>query len=127
MFPRKKKGSSLLGTLADGATLDTAGNLFVHGPVMAPIIHDRDVTVGLNGRVVGMIKARAIIVEGEVEGDLHAADFIRVTGRVNGDLNAARIGALPGARLRGRIVMRHRADPVLNLDESSVDRLLTQL
>ena len=110
-------------------TLDTAGNLIVHGTLSGPIAHDRDVTIASSGRVDGKIRAKVIVVEGEVNGDLHATDLIRVTaeGRVRGDLHAARVGVLRGARLQGRIFMRHRPDHAQALDDPSVHRLLTQL
>jgi cytoskeletal protein CcmA (bactofilin family) len=116
-------------SLTDCTTLDSAGTLVVNGTVTAPITHDHDVTIGPSGRVTGKIRARAIVVEGEVSGDLHAGDFIRVTatGRVCGDLHAVRISAQTGAQLRGRIIMRQRPDQSQHLDDSSVDRLLTQL
>lgn len=128
-IPMAAKPATALCSLADCTTLDTAGTLIVNGTVTAPITHDHDVTVGPSGHVTGKIRARAIVVEGEVNGDLHAGDFIRVTatGRVYGDLHAVRISAQTGAQLRGRIVMRQRPDQTQRLDDSSVERLLTQL
>lgn len=124
-----RNSESTAGSLNVSATLDSSGTLVIHGTVMAPINHHNDVTVGLSGRVVGKIKAKVIVIEGEVNGDLCATDLIRVTatGKVIGNLHAGRISTQSGAQLRGRIVMRHRPDQVRHLDESSVHRLLTQL
>lgn len=117
------------GSLTVSATLDDSGTLVIHGTVMAPITHHNDVTVGPSGRVVGKIRARVIVIEGEINGDLCATDLIRVTatGKVVGNLHAGRISTQSGAQLQGRIVMRHRPDQAKHLDESSVHRLLTQL
>ncbi len=117
------------GSQAVSATLDGSGTLVVHGTVKGPITHHNDVTVGPSGRVVGKISARAIIIEGEVNGDLWAIDLIRVTatGKVLGNLHASRISTQSGAQLQGRIVMRHRPDQIKHLDDSSVQQLLTQL
>ena len=111
---------------SDHVARDAAGNLLITGRVAGPIVHDSDVTVGPAGHVDGIIRARAILVEGQVAGDLHAKDSIRVsaTGRVYGDLHAARLGVAAGAQLCGRFVMPRRTVRSLDLDASGVDMLL---
>ena len=111
---------------AEHVARDPLGNLLISGWVNGPIVHELDVTIGPAGHVVGAIRARAIVVEGQVAGDLHATATIRVaaTGRVHGDLHAAQLGVAAGAQLCGRFVMPERSAPSLELNASGVDRLL---
>ena len=69
-----RNSESTAGSLKVSATLDSSGTLVIHGTVMAPINRHNDVTVGPSGRVVGKIKAKVIVIEGEVNGDLCAGE-----------------------------------------------------
>jgi len=62
-------------------------------------------TVGPEGRVRADIRAREIVIEGNVQGNLRAADRLRIskTGNVTGDLVAARIVIEDGAYFKGSI------------------------
>ncbi len=63
------------------------------------------VTVGSSGRVQAEIEAREIVVEGMVQGNLKAADSVRLGpgGRVTGSVLTPRIAIDDGARLRGKV------------------------
>jgi cytoskeletal protein CcmA (bactofilin family) len=120
-----KKNAAVVGGDSHGGALDAGGNLRVD-TVTGPITHDHDVIVGSKGMVFGKIRAKSIVVDGTVNGDLYATESILVntTATIHGDLHAPRIGVLTGAQLRGRIVMRHRPDHAKELDDAAVHRLL---
>jgi len=84
------------------------------------------VYVGAQGTFSGEIHARVIAVEGEVTGDLHADEAIRLAAaaRVHGDLYAPRVAVARGARLHGRINMRRSAELEAALDDFAVNQML---
>jgi cytoskeletal protein CcmA (bactofilin family) len=87
----------------------------------------------------GDIRARRVIVEGTVQGNLHALESvtIRPGATVNGDVYAQRVAIEQGARLCGRIDMDNApavprigaagggtADPPRELTDREVGELL---
>jgi cytoskeletal protein CcmA (bactofilin family) len=74
----------------------------VHGKVR---LSSGRVTVGSSGRVQAEIEAREIVVEGTVQGNLKAAESVRLGsgGRVTGSVLTPRIAIDDGARLRGKV------------------------
>jgi cytoskeletal protein CcmA (bactofilin family) len=65
------------------------------------------VTIGADGRVEGEVFASAIVVEGEVRGNLAATEqiLVRASGKVHGDLRAPRVALDQGCRFKGAIDM----------------------
>jgi len=83
-------------------------DLLVEGRVEGKIdLRQNAVTVGAKGRVAAEVLARAILIDGEVEGNLVAEEqiVIRRSGRVRGDLVAPRVTIEDGARFKGSIDM----------------------
>lgn len=74
----------------------------VHGKVR---LSSGRVTVGSSGRVQAEIEAREIVVEGMVQGNLKAAESVRLGpgGHVTGSVLTPRIAIDDGARLRGKV------------------------
>jgi cytoskeletal protein CcmA (bactofilin family) len=74
----------------------------VHGKVR---LSNGRVTVGASGRVQAEIEAREIVVEGTVQGNLKAAESVRLgpAGRLTGSVVTPRIAIDDGARLRGKV------------------------
>ena len=68
-------------------------------------LNDSSLTVGPQGRVQADVRAREIVVEGTVRGNLRAADRLQISksGNVVGDLVAARIVIEDGAYFKGSI------------------------
>lgn len=64
-----------------------------------------ELTIGENGRVKADVRARIIIVEGAVEGDIHGdeAVYLRRTAHVFGNIKSPRVAIEDGAAFNGRI------------------------
>jgi cytoskeletal protein CcmA (bactofilin family) len=89
-------------------------DLVVEGRIEGKInLRQNAVTIGAKGRVTAEIHARAIHIEGEVEGNLTAEEQIvlRKSSRVRGDLSAPRVTIEDGARFRGAIDMEAKQRP----------------
>jgi cytoskeletal protein CcmA (bactofilin family) len=69
------------------------------------------VTIGSQGQIEGEVRASAIIVEGEVRGNLSAAQqvLVRASGRVMGDIRAPRVALDQGCRFKGAIDMEPKS------------------
>jgi len=83
-------------------------DLLVEGRVEGKIeLRANAVTVGAKGRLTAEVHARAILIDGEVDGDLTAEEqiVVRKSGRVRGDLTAPRVTIEDGARFKGSVDM----------------------
>ncbi len=81
-------------------------DLFVDGEVRGAIqLRDHALTVGPNGKVEANVTAREIVVQGSLNGNVHATDKIEIrkTGSLLGDLTTARIIIEDGAYFKGSI------------------------
>jgi len=67
-----------------------------------------DVSGSADGSMKGDIRARVIVIDGKVEGDLYATESvsIRATARVKGNLFAPRVAIMDGAFFQGQIEMQ---------------------
>ena len=83
-------------------TLSESGQ--VQGEIRVP---QHQVTIGSSGQIEGEIRANAIVVEGQVRGNLNAAQqvLVRASGSVHGDIRAPRVALDQGCRFKGSIDM----------------------
>ena len=89
---------------------DVSGDedLMILGKVQGTVnLAQHNVTIGPSGRVKADVRGRMVIVEGEVDGDLKAAEQIvlRRTAKVEGSISAPRVALEDGAVFRGAIEM----------------------
>lgn len=125
-----------------GATLRFKGELradedfVLQGRIEGSIHHTQNLTIGTDGVVKGDSRARTIVVEGTVEGDLYALESIsiRPTAKVLGNLLAPRVAIADGASFNGKVDMASATRAARNivdrqsaaaLDERGVDQMLT--
>ncbi len=87
----------------------TKEDLYVDGDVEGTIeSQDNKVTIGPNGRVQADISAREVVILGQVQGNVQAADKvdIRKDAKLVGDIISARISIEDGALFKGSIDIR---------------------
>ena len=87
-------------------------DLTIEGKVEGKItLNDHALTVGANGRIHGEIRAKSVVVVGEVDGNILADDKVEVaaTGSMKGDIVAPRVILADGARFKGTIDMDGQA------------------
>ena len=118
--PARTSESASTGRAVIGAATTVRGelsseeDLLVEGKVEGKIdLRQNSVTVGAKGRVAAEVHARAILVDGDVEGNLVAEEqiVIRRSGRVRGDVVAPRVTIEDGARFKGSIDMDPKRAP----------------
>jgi len=87
----------------------TKEDLNVDGDVEGTIEStDNKVTIGTTGRVQASVKAREVVIFGQVQGNVEAADKvdIRREAKLVGDITTARISIEDGALFKGSIDIR---------------------
>lgn len=113
-----QRGSTASSTKGSPATIgpsiringDLAGeeDLVVDGRINGTLeLKSNTLTIGRQGQVEARVYAHTILVEGTVNGDLHASEriSIRQSARIEGNIYAPRISLEDGARFRGTIDM----------------------
>ena len=95
--------------------LNGSEDLTIEGHVEGTIqLRDHVLTIGPNGRIKAQVFAKAVIVLGEVIGNVTASDKvdIRDNGSVDGDIIAPRVAIAEGAHFRGSVDMQRKGAPV---------------
>jgi len=90
----------------------TKEDLYVDGDVEGTIeSQENKVTVGPNGRVQASIRAREVVILGQVQGNVEAADKVdlRKDAKLVGDIASGRISIEDGALFKGSIDIRRRS------------------
>ena len=103
-----KPTSSVFGpTLRFKGELRADEDFVMQGRIEGSIHHTQNLTIGTDGVVKGDSRARNIIVDGTIDGDLYALESIsiRPTAKVQGNLMAPRVSIADGASFNGKIDM----------------------
>ena len=91
--------------------LNGSEDLTIEGQVEGKIeLRQNVLTIGPNGRIKAQLAAKAIVIEGQVMGDLTASERIDIRdhGSVDGDLVAPRVTIADGAHFHGGIDMQRQ-------------------
>jgi cytoskeletal protein CcmA (bactofilin family) len=100
------RGASIGKSVTIKGQIFSREDLLVDGEMEGAIeLNDHRLTVGPNGRVRAGIKAREIVVLGQIDGNVEALDKIdiRKDARLVGDIKTARIIIEDGAYFKGSI------------------------
>ena len=92
--------------------LNGSEDLTIEGQVEGTIqLRDHVLTIGPNGRIKAQVFAKAVVVQGEVTGNVTASDKvdIRDNGSVDGDIVSPRVVIAEGAHFRGSVDMQRKA------------------
>jgi cytoskeletal protein CcmA (bactofilin family) len=91
--------------------LNGSEDLTIEGHVEGTIqLREHVLTIGPNGRIKAQVFAKAVIVLGEVVGNVTASDKvdIRENGSVDGDIVSPRMAIAEGAHFRGSVDMQRK-------------------
>jgi cytoskeletal protein CcmA (bactofilin family) len=100
--------TSVLGpTLRFKGELHADEELLIRGQIEGSITHSQRITVCGEGVVKANIRAQTIVVEGTVEGDLHAEKAVQIkdTARLKGNVQAPSVSIIEGAQFNGGVAM----------------------
>ncbi len=91
--------------------LNGSEDLTIEGHVEGKIeLRDHVLTIGPNGKIKAQVFAKAVIVLGEVNGNVTATEKvdIRDNGSVDGDIVSPRVAIAEGAHFRGSVDMQRK-------------------
>ena len=91
--------------------LNGSEDLTIEGHVEGTIeLRDHVLTIGPNGRIKAELFAKAVVVLGEVIGNVSATEKvdIRENGSVEGDITSPRVAIAEGAHFRGSVDMANK-------------------
>ena len=107
--PIRSKNVSVIGpTLVFKGELSADEDLVIEGTIEGTIAHQKkNLTIGKKGRVTANIHASSVLVEGELNGDIHSDGLVSLAdgAMVTGNVYCARIVMEDGARFNGKIEM----------------------
>jgi cytoskeletal protein CcmA (bactofilin family) len=95
--------------------LNGSEDLIIEGRVEGKIeLKDHVLTIGPNGKIKAQVFAKAVIVLGEVDGNVTASEKvdIRDGGSVDGDIIAPRVAIAESAHFRGSVDMQRKRPAV---------------
>src|SRR6478735_7153207 len=91
--------------------LNGSEDLTIEGQVEGTIqLRDHVLTIGPNGKIKAQVFAKAVIILGEVTGNVTASEKvdIRDNGSVDGDIVSPRVAIAEGAHFRGSVDMQRK-------------------
>jgi cytoskeletal protein CcmA (bactofilin family) len=88
-------------------------DLTIEGRVEGKIeLKSHNLTIGPKGKISAQLHANAVIIRGEVTGNVFARERVEIadTGRLSGDITSPRIVISDGAQFRGSVDMSKGSD-----------------
>ncbi len=111
--PIRSKNVSVIGpTLVFRGELSADEDLIIEGTIEGTIAHHKkNLTIGAKGRVSADIHASSVLVEGQLDGDIHSDGLVSLAkgATVNGNIYCARLVLQDGARFNGKIAMEKQS------------------
>src|SRR5437667_2098695 len=112
--PMHEELASIGKSIVINGELSGSEDLTIEGRVDGKIeLRDHVLTVGSNGRIKAQVSAKAIVVLGQVTGNLNATEKVDIkeSGSVEGDIVAPRVAIADGSHFRGSIDMQKKDQP----------------
>ncbi len=102
---RETKESLIAADLTIEGKIDGAGHVRIAGRFKGDINVQGHLTIEVGAKVNGAVRATAVIIAGELEGNIDAAQRVELleTGVLNGDLKAGSLTVAAGSRMRGQV------------------------
>ena len=117
--PVRSKNVSVIGpTLVFKGELSADEDLIIEGTIEGTIAHHKkNLTIGAAGRVSADIHASSVLVEGQLDGDIHSDGMVSLAkgATVNGDIYCVRIVLQDGACFNGKVVMEKEKQAPLKI------------
>ncbi|MBT2746478.1 MULTISPECIES: polymer-forming cytoskeletal protein [unclassified Lysobacter] len=99
------KESLIASDLSIEGKIHGAGHIRIAGRFKGDVQVDGDLTVELGAKLNGGVRARKVVIAGELEGNIEAAQRVELleSGVMIGDVKAGVVTVAAGARVRGQV------------------------
>lgn len=103
--PREVKESLIASDLTIEGKIQGAGHVRIAGRFTGDIAVEGDLAIEVGARVNGSVRARRVIIAGELEGNIDSAQRVELveSGSMTGDVKAGTVTVAPGSRMRGMV------------------------
>jgi cytoskeletal protein CcmA (bactofilin family) len=101
---KEMKESIIAAGLTFEGKIEGSGHVRISGRFKGDVHVDGTLTVESGAHLAGAVRAGAVVVAGEIEGNIEGAQRVELhqSGVVNGDISAGSLTVADGARMRGR-------------------------
>lgn len=102
---REGKESVIAADLSIEGKINGAGHIRIAGRFKGDVTVEGDLTVEVGAKVNGSVRARKVVIAGELEGNVESAQRVELLegGTVVGDIKAGVVSIAPGSRMRGQV------------------------
>jgi cytoskeletal protein CcmA (bactofilin family) len=102
---RETKESLVAADLTIEGKIEGSGHVRIAGRFKGDINVQGHLTIEAGAKVTGAVRANAVIIAGELDGNIEAAARVELldTGVLNGDLKAGSLTVAAGSRMRGQV------------------------
>lgn len=99
------KESLIASDLTIEGKIEGAGHIRIAGRFKGDVHVQGDLTIELGARVNGAVRARKVVIAGELEGNIESAQRVELlaSGVMVGDLKAETVTVAPGSRMKGNV------------------------
>jgi cytoskeletal protein CcmA (bactofilin family) len=103
--PARVGESLIAANLVIEGKIEGVGHVRIAGHFNGDVHVDGDLTIEPGAKVTGGVRAKRVIVGGELDGNIDAASTVELaaTGVLNGDLKAGSLTVAAGSRMRGKV------------------------
>jgi cytoskeletal protein CcmA (bactofilin family) len=103
--PTNAKESLIASDLIIEGKIEGTGHVRIAGKFKGDVNVQGNLTIEAGAQLTGEVRADAVIVGGELSGNIEAASRVELlqTGVLNGDLKAGSLTVAAGSRMRGRV------------------------
>jgi cytoskeletal protein CcmA (bactofilin family) len=101
---REGRESMIASDITIEGKIEGAGHVRLAGRFKGDVSIQGDLTVEAGAKLTGSVRANAVVIAGEVEGNIESAQRVELqeSGVLNGDLKAGTLTVAAGSRMRGR-------------------------
>jgi len=102
---REIKESLIAADLSIEGKIQGAGHVRIAGRFKGDVEVEGDLTLEVGARLVGGVRARRVIIAGELEGNIISAERVELvqSGVMIGDIKAGTVTVAAGSRMRGQV------------------------
>jgi cytoskeletal protein CcmA (bactofilin family) len=104
--PRGEPKESLIASdLSVEGKIEGAGSVRIAGSFKGDVYVQGDVTIESGSKVTGQVRARTVIVGGELHGNIDGATRVELleSGAITGDVKTGTLTVAAGSRMRGQV------------------------
>lgn len=101
----ESKESLIASDLTIEGKIEGAGHIRIAGRFKGDVHVQGDLTIEVGARVNGGVRARKVVIAGELEGNIEGAQRVELlaSGVMVGDLKAETLTVAPGSRMKGQV------------------------